>query len=535
MKKYIYSLCGALMLICGASATSARTIDPAAKISQVARMIERFYVDEVNMDSIAEQAIISLLQELDPHSQYSNPEQTRALNEPLQGNFSGVGISFNMVADTLYVIETIAGAPCERAGVLPGDRIVTINDSVVAGIKMDRNDIMKRLRGPKGTKVKIGVKRASIPDLINFNITRDDIPIYSIDAAYMAAPGIGFIEITRFGENTPKEFQEAVKKLKKKGMQHLIIDLTSNGGGYLTSATDIAGLFVPTDSVLLTTRGEKISSSQYVNHATPYSDIERLVIMTDRYSASASEILAGAIQDYDRGVIVGRRTFGKGLVQRPFPFADGSMVRLTVARYYTPSGRCIQKPYTGGNDEHYNSDIYDRFASGELTSADSIHLDEAQRYTTRRTHRTVYGGGGILPDIFVGADTSTYSSYLRDLIAQGIIVNYSIGYTDTHRAEIKKRFRNQEAFVQGFTVTEDMLDDLKKLALEAGLPFDADGYARSHDIIAANIKGIIGRDVYSNDTFRMVFNPHDEIFREALRIISDPDAYEAVLNPPAEQ
>lgn len=535
MNKSFFSALSAIVLAAASLCCSAKTIAPATKVSQATRIIERFYVDNVNMDSIAEAAIVNMLQSLDPHSVYSNPEETRALTEPLEGNFSGVGIQFNMASDTLYVIETISGGPCERAGVLPGDRIVTINDTVVAGVKMSNSDIIKRLRGPKGTKVRIGVKRGSNPAPIDFSITRDDIPIYSIEAAYMVTPEVGFIEVTRFAETTPDEFKAAVKKLKKAGMRHLIVDLTSNGGGYLTAATGITGLFVPSDSLIVSTRGENVSDSRYVNNGNPDVNIDRLVIMVDRYTASASEILSGAVQDYDRGVIVGRRTFGKGLVQRPFPFADGSMIRLTVARYYTPAGRCIQKPYTSGNDEHYNSDIYDRFASGELTSADSIHLDQAQQYTTLRTGRTVYGGGGILPDVFVPADTTAYSTYLRDLIAQGLINKYAISHVDSHRSEIKKKYRTQADFVERFNVSEKMLNELKKMAQEAGLEFDSDGYSRSRELIRTNLKALIGRDIYSSDTFRMVFNPQDEIFREALRIITDADTYNSLLVPSENQ
>ncbi|MDE6383342.1 MAG: S41 family peptidase [Paramuribaculum sp.] len=531
MKRIFSSLLVILTFALCASAQSASI----KKLAQTAQIIDRYYVDKVDIDSITEQALISMLRQLDPHSQYSNAEETRALNEPLQGNFSGVGIQFNMLTDTLYVIEAIAGAPCARAGVLPGDRIITINDSVVAGVKMGNNDIIKRLRGPKGSKVRIGVKRGNNPELIDFTITRDDIPIHSIAAAYMAAPEVGFIEVSRFAETTPDEFNEAIKKLKKKGMRHLIIDLTSNGGGYLTSATDLASLFLPRESVIVTTRGDQVPTQRYTNSHNPDTDIDRVVVMVDRYSASASEILAGALQDHDRGVIVGRRTFGKGLVQRPFPFSDGSMIRLTIARYYTPSGRCIQKPYVKGNDEQYHADIYDRYASGELTSADSIHLNTAERFNTITTGRSVYGGGGILPDVFVPADTSSYSTYLRDVIARGVINKYAIAYVDANRSKIKKLYKTPEAYAEKFQVTEQMLDDFNKMAQSEGLDFDADEFARSRDIICTNIKALIGRDIFTEDTFRMVFNPSDEIFREALRIITDPAAYRSLLQAPVQE
>lgn len=532
MKKFFLSiaLIAGVVLYAGAQHISAPN-----KIANAARIIDRYYVDNVNIDSLVEQAIISMLHDLDPHSQYSNAEETQALTEPLEGNFSGVGISFNMTADTLYVIETVADGPCQRAGVLAGDRIITVNDTIIAGVKMSNKDIMKRLRGPKGTKVKIGIKRGSGPELIEFVITRDNIPINSVGAVYMVQPEVGFIEITRFAEKTPQEFQEALKKLKKKGMRHLIIDLTSNGGGYLTSATDIAQLFVPRDSTIVSTKGENFSEKRYINPGNPDPEIDRLVVMVDRYTASASEILAGAIQDFDRGVIVGRRTFAKGLVQRPFPFADGSMIRLTIARYYTPSGRCIQKPYQKGQDEQYFSDIYDRYAAGELTSADSIHLDPDQQFTTLISHRPVYGGGGIMPDVFVPADTTAYSTYLRDLIAKGVIQKYAIGYVDANRKAIKKQYRTREAFAEKFKVSEEMLTDFKQLALADSVKFDAEGYARSYNLICTNIKALIGRDVYDFDTSRIIFNPSDEIFRKALEVIIDPEKYNSLLQAPANQ
>lgn len=406
------------------SAEQPFVFSPEQKLRLTERIIENYYVDSVDMNRTVEEGIISMLRTLDPHSSYSNREETIEMTETLGGGFSGVGISFNMLRDTLFVVSTVIGGPCEKVGMLAGDRIIVANDTLMSGAGRSTSDVRKILRGPKGTTVRMKVQRQNEPELIDFVVTRDEIPIYSVDAHYMAAPGVGYIKIVRFAESTEKGVKDALKALKKQGMKRLIIDLQGNGGGYMNAAVAVAQLFLDKGDEIVYTKGLRVQPSYYSAASTgPYRDIE-VVTMVDQSSASASEILAGAFQDNDRGVVIGRRTFGKGLVQRPFPFPDGSMIRLTTAHYYTPSGRSIQKPYDEG-EEDYNKDLYRRLQSGELTdSTMSVAHPDSLRFTTRNG-RVVYGGGGITPDIFVPLDTTRVTPYYRDLVAKGVLNRYS--------------------------------------------------------------------------------------------------------------
>lgn len=492
---------------------------PSRKIELVQRIIEQCYVEPVNGDSIAEEGIRAMLRTLDPHSQYSTPKETREFTEPLQGNFSGIGIQFNLLTDTIYVIQTIAGGPSERVGLLPGDRIVTVNDSVVAGIKLADSEVKKRLRGPKGTEVRLGVQRRGVPELLSFTVVRDDIPITSIDAAYMAEPGTGYIKIARFGETTADEFAEALADLKSQGMKRLMIDLQGNGGGYLKAAFDIAAMLLPKNRPVVYTEG---LHQPRVNYGTDrdgdYRKID-LAVLVDQYSASASEILAGAVQDNDRGIIVGRRTYGKGLVQRPFNLPDGSMVRLTTAHYYTPSGRSIQKPYSSGDDSNYSADIVNRLKSGELTSADSVKLDMTQRYETLVKHRPVYGGGGIMPDVFVALDTAFFTPLYRDLLAQGIYNRWTQEYVDARRPELSAHYPTVQAFEQGFEVTDEMVGDLLEAGRKAGVTVPDEGLAQaSEDYIRVILKALIARDLYDATAYYRIANSASPIYREALEV-----------------
>ncbi len=470
-----------------------------------------------------------MLKKLDPHSTYTNAEETRELTEPLQGNFSGIGIQFNMLTDTLYVIQTVAGGPSEKVGILPGDRIIYAQDSLIAGVKKKNSEIMKLLRGPKGSTARVRVMRKGVTDLIDFNIVRDDIPIYSVDAAYMATPEVGYIRISRFAESTAKEVSQALKRLKKEGMKNLIIDLEDNGGGYLNAATDIADMFLRRGDLVVFTKGDKSRLSQYTTTSNGKYTDGRLVVMVNQYSASASEILAGAVQDQDRGVIVGRRSFGKGLVQRPFPFPDGSMIRLTVARYYTPSGRCIQKPYS--DDDDYYSDIIERYRHGEFSSADSVHLPDSLRYYTVRNMRPVYGGGGIMPDRFVPIDTTFYSDYYRDLVAKGTVYKFATSYIDQNRNALKKQFPTETSFVRDFSVSDEMIEQLKKAGQADGVELNEEQFAVSEPTIRRVIKALIGRDLFEQSTYFRISNDGNPVYREALQIISDPEAYNRLLNP----
>lgn len=527
MKKTLIFL-GALALLGASGISNAQRINQNQKLRMAEAAISQFYVDTVNENKLVEDAIRGMLEGLDPHSQYSNPEETRELNEPLAGNFSGIGISFNMNQDTLYVIQTISGGPSERVGILAGDRIIAVNDTVIAGVGMKNTQIMKKLRGPKGSDVNVKVLRmqGGRQEPIDFTITRADIPIYSVDAAYMVDPKTGYIRVNRFAAETAKEVATALKDLKKKGMDRLILDLVDNGGGYLNAAVDLLGEFLEPGKLAVYTQGTNSSRQELTTKPSdgkPLFADGRLVVMTNQYSASASEITSGAIQDWDRGLVVGRRTFGKGLVQRPIPFPDGSMIRLTVAHYYTPSGRDIQKPYKKGEQEAYAEDILDRFNSGELMHADSIKYVDSLKVSTLKLHRPIYGGGGISPDRFVPLDTMEFTKYYRNVMAKGLINRYVINYVDQHRNEIKKRYRTDDDFVKGFQVNQEILDGLYEMAKKEDIEFDLAQAKTSAPLFSMIIKALIGRDIYDNATYFKVYNLHDPIFLEALRLVNSPE------------
>jgi carboxyl-terminal processing protease len=534
MKHFIANILSAAVLstsfIPMAAASQTNGMVPSRKLQIAEELISHYYVESVDQDTIVDEAIRAMLKTLDPHSAYSTPEETKELNEPLSGNFSGVGISFNMASDTLYVISTISGGPSERVGILPGDRIIEVNDTLIAGVKMKNSDVMRRLRGPKGTRVNVKVLRHNVKELINFTITRADIPIYSVDASYMATPTTGYIRISRFADQTPKEFNEAIKKLKKAGMKNLIIDLQGNGGGYLNAAQEIAATLLNSGDLIVYTDGPNVQSHSY--SAPKNGDYRncRVVVLVDQYSASASEILTGAIQDHDRGVVVGRRTFGKGLVQRPFPFPDGSMIRLTVAKYFTPSGRCIQKPYVKGNLDEYALDLKKRFDSGELMHPDSLKkvMPDSLRFTTLKKHRVVYGGGGIMPDVSVALDTAWYTPYYRDLMAKGLIVRYTIGYIDSHRAEVLSLYPDEDAFADKFIVTDEMMNALTESAASE-VPMKEEEYAKSRDYISMVVKALLARDLYDSGSYYRIANLNNPIYNEGVRIINSPKEYDKLL------
>lgn len=505
-------------------------LTPDRKLLMSEQIIERFYVDSVNSDKMVQEAIVAMLKTLDPHSTYSDPEETKELTTPLTGNFSGIGVQFNMLNDTLFVIQTTSGGPSEKVGILPGDRIIQAGDSVIAGRKLPNSRIIKILRGEKGSQVLLKVLRKDSPEPIAFLVTRDDIPVYSVDAAYMADPATGYIRISRFGEETEKEFEKALSDLRAKGMQNLIIDLEDNGGGYLQAAHQLASHFLEKGDMVVYTDAPKMGRSDFrVERAGDFRK-GRLVIMANQYSASAAEILSGAVQDNDRGLIVGRRTFGKGLVQRPFPFPDGSMIRLTVSRYYTPSGRSIQKPYAPGDEEAYRKDMLNRYEAGEFSSADSIHLPDSLRYSTLRNRRPVYGGGGIMPDLFVPIDTTMYSTYYRDLVAKGVINRFAITYVDAHRKSLRAEYPDGEAFDRGFTFTPEMLDEVVALGRADSVMPDSAMLEKSRPLIATIVKGLIARDLFeSTDYFRVVNPALSPSYRAALDLINDEERYNRLL------
>lgn len=502
----------------------------AAKLQAAHKIITNLYVDSVDETKMVEDAIVAMLKTLDPHSLYSDPAETKELTTPLDGRFSGIGIQFNMLDDTLRVIQTVVGGPSEKVGLLPGDRILTANDSIISGAKRKNSSVLNILRGPKGTPVNVTVLRRGVKEPIKFRIIRDDIPIESVTAAYMVIPEVGYISVSNFAEKTPEELRDAMIQLKKQGMKDLILDLEDNGGGYMNSAVEMAGEFLSKGDLVVSTRSPRTSgTTEYRSEHSGMMPQGRLVVMVNQYSASASEILSGAIQDHDRGVIVGRRTFGKGLVQRPIPFPDGSMIRLTVSRYYTPSGRTIQKPYKPGESEDYQLDILHRYEAGEFSSADSVHFDNSQKVTTLKNSRTIYGGGGIMPDVFVPIDTTGITPYYRDLVAKGILNRFVVNYVDQNRSILKKDYPTEDSFVENFAVTPEMLADVKKLAHNDSIKIEERQVETSRKVIEANIKGLIGRDLFVNGTYSRIVNPLDPIFAEAVKVITDPKRYDEIL------
>lgn len=530
LKKYIIpAAVGSVALAASANIFAPPRFDAAQKLHVAEQIIENYYVDTLTADRIVEQGIIAMLKELDPHSTYTTASETKALTEPLNGNFSGIGVQFQIVQDTVYVIQTVAGGPSEKVGIVPGDRIVACNDTVIAGQKMQNSDVMKRLRGPKGSVANLKVVRRSEPDTLTFRVIRADIPLNTVDAAYMADPTTGYIKVTSFGQGTPNEFKAALADLRKKGMKNLIIDVQDNGGGYLSASVELAEQFLPKGSTVVYTEGLH-QPTQYFYSDNRNPDTQgRIIVMTNEFSASASEILSGAIQDNDRGLIVGRRTFGKGLVQRPFPFPDGSMIRLTTAHYYTPSGRSIQKPYTRGEGEDYAKDINNRYEHGEFYSQDSIRIDSTQVYSTLINHRKVYGGGGIMPDLFVPVDTTGVNKYFRELRAKNVLNQYVVDYVENNRANLKKSFKTEDDFVNKFNVTPEMLADFIELAKTLGVEPDSVQFEESKPYIVGNIKGLIGRDMFTPTTYYRVFNPLNPVYRQALDLINDPKSYNLLL------
>ena len=505
------------------------------KLLMVENIVNNLYVDNVDEEKIVENAVRGILENLDPHSSYSTKEETASSQETMQGSFSGIGIQFNMQKDTLYVVQTIAGGPSEKVGILPGDRFIAVDDSIIAGRKLKNTDIMKRLRGPKGTKVNIKVKRGSNAELLEFRITRDDIPLNSIDAVYMADGKTGYIRLSRFAATSYKEFKDAITKLKKQGMQQLILDLTDNGGGYMQIAAQIANEMLNRGNLIVYTQGRKSPRQNLNADGSGTFRTQKVVVMINQFSASASEILSGAIQDWDRGVVVGRRSFGKGLVQREFLLPDSSSFRLTIARYYTPSGRNIQKPYIKGDREDYDKDIIDRYNHGELQSADSIHFADSLKHTTLRLHRTVYGGGGIMPDVFVPLDTTQYTDYHRRLVAKGIIPQFALRYVDKNRADLKAQYPDAQKFIKEFTVTDEMLNNLVDAGKAEKVDFDKSQFAKSKEMLRTFVKAAIANDLFSTGAYFQIVNEQNDIYKEALSIINDDARYRKIISPRTEQ
>ena len=489
------------------------------KLTLAEYAIVNLYVDETDENKLVESAIMAMLKELDPHSTYSNAEEVKKMNEPLQGNFDGIGIQFNMMEDTLLVIQPVSGGPSEKMGIRAGDRIVYVNDTLIAGVKMSTEDIMRRLKGPKGTKVNLKIVRRGVNELLSFMVVRDKIPVHSLDASYMITPQIGYIKINRFGATTHEEFMNALASLKGQGMQDLILDLQGNGGGYLNAAIDIANEFLGQGELIVYTEGRRNPRHEFVAKGDGKHQQGKLVVLVDEYSASASEIVSGAVQDWDRGAVVGRRTFGKGLVQRPIELPDGSMIRLTVARYYTPAGRCIQKPYD--SVEKYNADLIERYNRGEMMSADSIHFPDSLKCKTLKEGRTVYGGGGIMPDYFVPVDTTLFTPYHRQLSNKGVILKVHFQLIDAHREEWKKDYQDYALFCKKFDLSDSMMKQLIAEGEKEGVTFNEKQYKKSEPLIKLQLKALIARDLWDMNEYYHTINAVNESVKKAVELLKN--------------
>lgn len=492
------------------------------KVTMALMGTKALYVDTVNAANLADEAIKGMLSTLDPHSSYSTAEETRKLNEPLNGNFEGIGVQFNILEDTLVVIQTVSKGPSEKVGILPGDRIVSVNDTAIAGVKMDRGDIMKRLRGPKDTEVMLGIVRRGVPERLIFRVVRDKIPLHSVDAAYMIRPGIGLIRISSFAMTTEKEVKEAIDNLKKKGMKSLILDLEDNGGGFLQAATGVASQFLKQNDMIVYTDGRSVPHQEFRSTGGGKFLNGKIVVLVDAFTASAAEIVSGAIQDQDRGLIVGRRTFGKGLVQRPLELPDGSLIRITVSHYYTPSGRCIQKPYKKGARKEYEDDINQRLKDGEIMHADSVHFADSLKYKTLHEGRTVYGGGGIMPDFFVPLDTTIYTKYYRQLSLKNVILENYMKYADLNRRELRERYKDFDKFKKEYEVPQALIDTIVAAGGRVGVKAkDNDEMKRTVPKLRLLLKGLTARDLWDMSQYYAIVNEESPTVKKALELLDN--------------
>ena len=504
-----------------AATTSRANAESQLRKLTIAEMaIKALYVDEVDEQKLVEDAIRGMLEKLDPHSTYTNPKETKAMTEPLNGSFEGIGVQFNMVEDTLIVIQPVINGPSEKVGILAGDRIVMVNDTAIAGVKMSKEEIMRRLRGPKGTIADLRVMRPGIKDLLTFKVKRDKIPVHTVDASYMLRPGIGYIRVGSFGATTYDEFLERMEQLKTQGMKDLVLDLQENGGGYLQAAADIASEFLAPGDLIVYTEGREVPRRDYKASRNGSFRDGRVVVLVDQFTASAAEIVTGAIQDQDRGMVVGRRTYGKGLVQRPIELPDGSMIRLTIAHYFTPSGRCIQKPYEKGDRKSYDKDLLNRLNSGELTNADSIHYADSLKYQTLKKQRTVYGGGGIMPDYFIPLDTTRYTKFHRELAAKSIILQQNLRYVDKNRKALKKQYSDFASFKANYQVPQTFIDAIIKEGEKQKIkPKDVAELEKTMPYLKLQLKALVARDLWDMNEYFSVFNDDSEAVKKALEIL----------------
>ena len=511
---------------------NANAFDPSEKstsqkFDEVMDDIQRYYVDAVDGKSLTESAIIAMLEKLDPHSTYIPAEELNEAQMSINGSFVGIGVRFQIVKDTVNVVATIPGGPSEKLGLMAGDKIVMVDGSTIAGIGIKNNDVRTKLMGDLGTKVKIEIKRKNIPKNIEFTITRDKIPVYSVDAHYMIDKEIGYIKLNSFSRTTVEEVQSALIELKSKGMKSLIFDLQGNGGGLLDAAHKLADEFLSGDKLIVYSEGRAQPRSNLKAGKKGMFEDGKLIILTDEYSASASEILSGAIQDWDRGLIIGRRTFGKGLVQRPMPLSDGSEIRLTIARYYTPTGRFIQKPYD--DPEKYKKDLTQRFLNGEFVHSDSIKMPDSLKFKTLKTNRLVYGGGGIMPDFFVSLDTSETSDYFSELVQGGHLNTYPFQFVNENRADLKKKYPTFNEFNKNFNLDEAFMkgffDYVNKE--DPKLTFKEKDYEISKNIIKLRIKANIAQDLWGVNELYQIYNDSNEILQKAITVLKNKE-YETI-------
>jgi carboxyl-terminal processing protease len=498
------------------------------KFGRLLRLIDGYYVDSADVEVLTEKAIVHMLGELDPHSVYISRDEVEKMNEPLKGNFEGIGISFNIFKDTLLVVSVIQGGPSEKAGLLAGDRIVVIDNKNVAGIGLKNSDVMNMLRGKKGTIVELKVLRNHTENLLDFTIVRDKIPLNSLDASYMLDKSTGYIKLNKFSATTLEEFNSAMNDLIKENIKNLVLDLRGNGGGYLKTAIDITDQFLTDNQLIVYTSGLNEPKREYTSTASGIFHEGNLVILVDETSASASEIVAGAVQDWDRGVIIGRRSFGKGLVQKPYFLTDGSVVRLTTAHYYTPSGRCIQKPYDQGVNE-YRKDYLERLSHGELFSKDSIIFSDSLKYKTLVNYRTVFGGGGIMPDIFIPMDTSKHFSYYNMLRRNNIIHNFVLNYVDINRESLKDQYPEFEKYNEKFQVSSDMVNAIVEDGIKDGIEKNEESLTYTLDIMRKEVKALIAHDIYSRNSFYKIFFGDDEAIKKALEVLNNKNQYNNLL------
>ncbi|MDA3944486.1 MAG: S41 family peptidase [Bacteroidetes bacterium] len=491
--------------------------------------IDNFYVDSTDTPKLVEDAIVTMLKELDPHSSYYSKDDIDAANEPLEGSFEGIGVTFQLLRDTILVVSPVPGGPSEELGILAGDRILKINGEEAFGKKVTNKFVMDRLRGKKGTTVNVSILRNYNPDLIDYTIIRDKIPIHSIDATYMLDKDIGYIKLNRFSKTSMEEYYHSMEELKKGGMEHLILDLRGNSGGFLNVAVELSDEFLDEGKLIVYTEGLKSPRQDFSATSKGSFEKGKLVVLINEGSASASEIVSGAVQDWDRAVVIGRRSFGKGLVQRPFQLPDGSVIRLTAARYYTPSGRSIQRPYDEGSETYYK-DLYTRQLNGELVNADSIHFPDSLKYSTA-ANRTVFGGGGIMPDIFVPVDTLHLTKYYSDLIRKGVFNRYTIDFSNENRDQFKKTFKNIDKYISDFDVSQAMMDDFLTLAEKEEVVFDEALFDRSEDYIKLQIKALIARNIWDMESYYQVVSSSDETLQQAIEIIKKKNMFSEVIHP----